>query len=62
VSAREARIERDPKETQRREKALFTRQHRFISFGAIRTLASVLNLRPNSAKAINIRALDVYQS
>ena len=30
----------------------------FIS--AIITLASVLNLRSNSAKAINVRALDAY--
>jgi hypothetical protein len=60
VSACGARIERDPKETQRRAKALFARQDCFISLDAIVTLASVLNLRSNAAKTVNVRALDAY--
>ena len=60
VSACRVRIERDPKETQRRAKALFTRQDCFILLRAIITLASVLNLRSNAAKAVNVRVLDAY--
>jgi hypothetical protein len=60
VSARRARIERDPKQTQRPRIALFTRQDCFISLCAIITLAFILNLRSNSAKAIEVRAFDAY--
>ena len=41
-------------------KALFARQDCFISLDAIITLASVLNLRSNAAKTVNVRALDAY--